>query len=196
MRILKILCLFLLIGLQDCNNQEKTNPKTLNFGEFNWTVTIPENFNPIKESEWNRTKQKGEDAIEKTIGEDISNKAVTLFAYKNGQFNNIEANWQPFDVEIDGEYLETYSEVNKLLYQTFETQMPDAKLDSISSTQKISGLEFLRFDITIDFPNGMKMKSIGFSRLFDKKEFTMSVTSVDEKNGKIMFDALLNSKFE
>jgi len=82
-----------------------------------------------------------------------------------------------------------------MLYQTFETQMPKAKLDSISSTQKISGLVFQRFDITVDFPNGMKMKSIGFSRLFNKKEFTMNITSVDEKIGKIMLNAFLNSKF-
>lgn len=196
MRILKILCLVLLIGFQSCNSQTKSNPKTVIIEEFKWTVTIPENFNSIEESEWNKMEEKGEDAIEKTIGEDIINQAVTLFAYKNGQFNNFEANWQPFDVEIDGEYLETYSEVNKMLYKTFETQMPKAKLDSISSTQKISGLVFHRFDITVDFPNGMKMKSIGFSRLFDKKEFTMNITSVDEKIGKIMLDAFLNSKFE
>ncbi|PKG42882.1 hypothetical protein CXF67_07945 [Psychroflexus sp. MES1-P1E] len=196
MRILKILCLFLLIGFQSCNSQTKSDPETLKIEEFNWTIDIPENFEPINQKEWNKTLKKGIDAIENTFDEKVDNQAVTIFTYKNGQFNNFEANWQPFDVEIDGEYLETYSEVNKILYQTFETQMPKAKLDSISSTQKISGLDFQRFDITIDFPNGMKMKSIGFSRLFDKKEFTMNISSVDEKIGKKMLDAFLNSKFE
>jgi len=196
MRILKILCLFLLIGFQSCNSQTKSDPETLKIEEFNWTLDIPENFEPINQKEWNKTLKKGIDAIENTFDEKVDNQAVTIFTYKNGQFNNFEANWQPFDVEIDGEYLETYSEVNKMLYQTFETQMPKAKLDSISSTQKISGLQFQRFDITIDFPNGMKMKSIGFSRLFDKKEFTMNITSVDEKIGKKMLDAFLNSTFK
>ncbi|WP_257984629.1 hypothetical protein [Psychroflexus sp. MES1-P1E] len=193
---MKILCLFLLIGFQSCNSQTKSDPETLKIEEFNWTIDIPENFEPINQKEWNKTLKKGIDAIENTFDEKVDNQAVTIFTYKNGQFNNFEANWQPFDVEIDGEYLETYSEVNKILYQTFETQMPKAKLDSISSTQKISGLDFQRFDITIDFPNGMKMKSIGFSRLFDKKEFTMNISSVDEKIGKKMLDAFLNSKFE
>ena len=196
MRIFKIFYLVLLIGFQSCNSQTKSNPKTVTIEEFNWTVTIPENFTAIEESEWNETEQKGQDAVEKTIGEEIINQAVTLFTYKNGQFNNFEANWQPFDVEIDGEYLEACSEVNRILYQTFETQMPKAKLDSISSTKKINGLEFQRFDVTIDFPNGIKMKSISFSRLFNKKEFTTNITFVDEKIGKIMLDAFLNSKFE
>tara|TARA_B110000259_G_C13937080_1_gene371257 strand:+ start:685 stop:909 length:225 start_codon:yes stop_codon:yes gene_type:complete len=74
--------------------------------------------------------------------------------------------------------------------------MPKAKLDSISSTQNISGLEFQRFDVKVDFPNGMKMESISFSRLFDKKEFTVYIIAVDEKIGKQMLDAFLNSKFE
>ena len=82
------------------------------------------------------------------------------------------------------------------MYHTFETQIPKTKLDSISSTQKISGLEFQRFDVTVDFPNGMKMKSIGFSRLFDKQEFTVNITAVEEKIGKKILDAFLNSKFE
>ena len=194
MRTLKTLCFILLIGFQSCNSQSKS--KIINIEGFNWTVTIPENFNPIDNNEWNKLEKKGEDAIEKAIGEDIINEAVTIFVYKNGQFNNFEANWQPFDVEIDGDYMETYSEVNKILYETFETQIPNAKLDSISSIQKVSRFDFHRFDITIDFENGMKMKTIGFSRLFEKKEFTMNITYVDEKIGKKMLDAFLNSQFK
>ncbi|WP_298790102.1 hypothetical protein [uncultured Allomuricauda sp.] len=189
-------CIILLLLFSSCDSQTKSDVKTLKIEEFNWTINIPENFEPINQNEWNKTLKKGMDAIENTLEEEVDNQAVTIFSYKNGQFNNFEANWQPFDVEIDGDYLETYSEVNSMIYQTFKTQIPDAKLDSISSIQKVNGLEFQRFDISIDFPNGIKMKTIGFSRLFDKKEFTMNITSVDEKIGSKMLDAFLNSKFE
>ncbi len=195
MRTSKTISLILWIGLISCNCQTESGP-TLNIEEFNWTVTIPENFNSVKASDWNKIEKKGEVAIEKTIGEDIINEAVTIFIYKNEQYNTFEANWQPFDAEIDGEYSETFSEVNKIIYRTFETQIPNAKLDSISSMQKVSGLDFHRFDIAIDFPNGIKMKTIGFSRLFGKKEFTMNITYVDEQIGKKMLDAFLNSEFE
>jgi len=179
-----------------CNSETKSDIKALKIEEFNWTVNIPEDFEPMNQEEWNKTVKKGIDAIENTFELEIDNQAVTIFIYKNGQFNNFEANWQPFDIEIDGNYLETYSEVNDMIYQTFEIQIPDAKLDSISSIQKVNGLEFQRFDISIDFPNGIKMKIIGFSRLFGKKEFTMNMTSVDDEIGQKMLDAFLNSKFE
>jgi len=188
--------IILLLLFSSCNSETKSDIKALKIEEFNWTVNIPEDFEPMNQEEWNKTVKKGIDAIENTFELEIDNQAVTIFIYKNGQFNNFEANWQPFDIEIDGNYLETYSEVNDMIYQTFEIQIPDAKLDSISSIQKVNGLEFQRFDISIDFPNGIKMKIIGFSRLFGKKEFTMNMTSVDDEIGQKMLDAFLNSKFE
>lgn len=192
---LKITCLFLFLGLYSCTSQTETNSKTIHNKDFNWTITIPENFNSIDEKDWNKTQQKGKDAIEKTFGEEMINQATTIFTFKNGQFNNFEANYQPYDIEIDGNYLETYHDVNEMLYQTLETQIPQAKLDSISSTQKISGLEFQRFDVVVHFPNGIKMKTTGFSRLFGKKEFTLNITAVNDKIRQQMLDAFLNSKF-
>lgn len=195
MKIVKILSLVLFIGIQCCFSQTNSKPKVVNIKEFNWKVTIPKNFALIDGKEWDKVEKRGEKAIEDTFGEGIINQATTLFAYKNGQFNIFEANWQPFDSKLDGDYLETYSEVNKMIYQTFEAQMPKAKLDSISSTQKISGLKFRRFDITINLPNGMILKIIGFSRLFDKKEFTVNITFIDEKIGEKMLDAFQKSRF-
>ncbi|PKH52606.1 hypothetical protein CXF68_18705 [Tenacibaculum sp. Bg11-29] len=186
----------LLLLFLSCNSLAESDLETLKIEDFNWTVNIPENFKPINKEEWNKTLTKGINAIENTFEQEVENQAVTIFTYKNGQFNNFEANWQPFDFKIDGDYLETYSGVNKMIYQTIETQMPDAKLDSVSSTQKVNGLKFQRFDISIDLPNGIKMRTIGFSRLFNKKEFTMNITSVDEKIEQKMLDAFLNSKFE
>lgn len=192
MKTQKIVYLLLIITFLSCNSDSET----LKIEEFNWTVSIPENFEPINKEEWNKTLNKGINAIENTFDEKVENNAVTLFTYKNGQYNNFEANWQPFDVEIDGAYLDTYAEINKMLYQTYENQIPDAKLDSVSSIQNVSGLEFHRFDVNIEYPNGIKMKTIGFSRLFDKKEFTMNITAVDKTIEQQMLDAFLSSKFE
>lgn len=196
MKIIKVAFIILIITFISCKSKTSSDSETLIIEEFNWTVRVPENFEPIDQETWDRTVRRGENAIESTFDQEMENEAETIFTYTNGQFNNFEANWQPFDIEIDGEYLDTYSEVNKMLYQTFETQIPNAKLDSVSSTQEIDGLEFQRFDVTIDLPNGIKMKSMGFSRLFGKKEFTMNITSVDEKIEKQMLEAFLNSKFE
>ena len=188
--------LILLLLFSSCNSLTESDSETLKIDAFNWTVNIPNNFVPINQDEWNKKITKGMIAIEKTFEQPVDNQAVTIFAYKNGKFNVFEANWQPYDIEVDGNYLESCNEINKMIFQTFESQLPDAKFDSISSVQKISGLIFQRFDIVIDYPNGIKMNTISFSRLFDKKEFTMNITSVDEEIGQKMLDAFLNSKFK
>ena len=196
MKILNIVCLILIITLQSCKSQTRTESETLTIEEFHWTVTIPENFEPINPEEWNKQLNKGKTAMENAIELEIENNAVTIFTYRNEQFSNFEANWQPFDTEVDGDYLETSSAVNEMLYQTLVSQMPDAKLDTVSSIQKVSGLEFRRFDIVMDLPNGLKMKTKRFSRLFDKKEFTVNITSGNQKVGQKMLDAFLTSTFE
>lgn len=195
MNSFKIILISLFIVLQSCNSSTSSDNKSITVEDFNWEITIPEGFEPINENDWDKTLDKGLEMMEESAGESIENLAKTNFTYKEGQFNNFESNWQPFDVEVDGDYSESNREVNKFIFQTFEDQMPDAKLDSSSSKQVVSGLEFYRFDISIDLPNGIKMKTTGFSRLFNKKELTVNITYVDEEIGEKMLNAFQNSTF-
>lgn len=190
------LCFFLVFAFQQGNCQSSNVSDTLNITEFKWTVVVPENFQPVNQEDWNKELQKGMDLLEDTYDEEIENQSVTLFIYKNGQFNTFEANWQPYDVQVDGDYMETYADVNKVIYKAFEEQLVGTKLDSLTTVQDVSGLQFNRFDVALDFPNGMKLKAISFSRLFDKKELTLNITYIDEKLGEKVMEAFLNSKFD
>jgi len=195
MNSIKIISLFLIISLQSCFGQKKSTPKTIKIEEFNWTVTIPENFHLTSEAILDNHLKKGLEIIEKNLGEEIINQAVTIFSFNNGDFNNLEALWQPYDVGVDGDYMELYTEVNEIIYKTLETQMPEVKLDSVTTSQKICGLDFLRFDMDIDYLNGLEMKIINFTRLFSEKEFTFNITYMDEQIGEKMINAFLESKF-
>lgn len=188
--------LFFLLLLTSCTGQTKTEPKTLYNEDFKWTITIPENFINVSPQEWAKIQNKGLDAIENTYGEDVINQAKIIFVFKNADFNYMESNYQPFDVEVDGDYLESCIGVNEILFETFKTQMPNAKIDSISSVETISNLDFQTFKMKIDFPNGMTMHSQLYSRLFDKKEFSVNIMYVDEKQGKKMIEAWTKSKFK
>lgn len=188
--------LFLLLLLSSCTGQTKTEPKTLYNEDFKWTITIPENFINVSPQEWAKMQNKGLDAVENTYGEEVINQAKIIFVFKNADFNYMESNYQPFDVEVDGDYLESCKGVNEILFETFKTQMPNAKIDSISSVEKISNLNFQTFKMKINFPNGMTMHSQMYSRLFDKKEFSVNVMYVDEKQGGKMIEAWTKSKFE
>ncbi len=167
------------------------------FSDFKWTVTIPEGLLPMNVESWNELKSKGQATIENTFDEDLENQAITIFVYQSGQGNTYEANWQSFDSKIDGDYLESVKKVNEILYKTFKTQLPaTVKLDSTSSVQNVSGLDFQRFDLNIVLSEKLTLKTIGFSRLFDDKEFTVNITYLDEKIGQKLLESFLNSKFQ
>ncbi len=182
------------ITIQSCNGQ--TSPKKEIYNkDFNWTITIPEKFQNVSAEEWAKMQNKGADAIEKTYDEKVINRAKTIFVFKSDQLNYLESNYQPFDIEIDGDYLESCKNVNNILYETFKTQMPDIKIDSISTTEKIDNLEFQTFKMKVEYPNKMILNFLMFSRLFDKKEFSVNIMYVDNNKGQQMLESVRKSKF-
>ena len=183
----------ILLLFQNCNGQ-KTETKFYD-KDFKWSILIPKGFTQVSEKEWSENQQKGENAIEKTTGEEVINEAKTIFVFKTDDMNYFEANYQPFDIKIDGDYLENNKNVNNTIYQTFKDNMPNAKIDTLSSTEKIDNLIFYKHETKIHLPNNQILDMIMYSKLFDKKEFTVNIMFVDPKRGKEMIDAWKNSKF-
>jgi len=188
--------LVLLLLLSGCDGQTKIDPQKIYNDEFKWSIVIPENFTNVSPADLEKLQNKGADAIENTYGEEVVNQAKKIFAFKNADFNYLESNYQPFDIEVDGDYLESCKNVNEIYYETFKTQMPDAVIDSSTGVEKISGLDFQTFKVKINLQNGMTMHALMYSRLFDKKEFSVNIFYVDDKQGEKMISAWTNSKFE
>jgi hypothetical protein len=182
--------------LTSCNGQTKTEKNTIYNNDFKWTITIPAGFDTVSSADWTKMQNRGADAIEKTYDTKVENNAKTLFVFRNDQVNYFESNYQPFDSTQDGNYLESFREVNKMIFGTFEAQMKDAKLDSASSIQTINGLVFQTFKIDITLPNKMVLKMLMYSRLFGKNEFTVNIMTLDRNKEKELLDSWLNSKFE
>jgi hypothetical protein len=187
---ISIVALFI---FQNCKLQ--VNKQEIYNKDFEWKISIPENFENVSPKQWKKMQNKGVDAIEKTYDTTIENIAKTIFVFKMNEFNYFESNYQPFDTEIDGEYLESCKNVNELLYGTFAAQMPETKVDTASTTETIDDLVFQKFKVKVQYPNGMILNLIMFSRLFDKKEFTVNIMYVDKEKGEIMLDAWRKSTF-
>jgi hypothetical protein len=182
------------IIFQSCNGQ--TTPKKEFYNkDFNWRIIIPENFQNVSAEEWTKMQNKGADAIEQTYDEKVINQAKTIFVFKSDQLNYFESNSQPFDTEIDGDYLASCKNVNNILYETFKTQIPDIKIDSISTIEKIDNLEFQTFKMKLEYPNKVKMNVLMYSRLFGKEEFSVNIMYVDNKKGEQMLESWRKSKF-
>lgn len=185
---------FLVILLGGCKG--KTIPKREIYNEdFKWTITLPENFEQVNEEEWARMQHKGADAIEQTIGEQVINQAKTIFVFKSDKMNYFESNYQPFDTLTDGDYLTSWRMVNDILYETFKTQVPDVKIDTVKNVENIDGLEFQTFKIRAEYPNKMVLNILMFSRLFNKREFTVNISFMDKAKGAQMLQAWKESKF-
>ncbi len=195
MRIFLVAAVGLSLTLQSCNGQTQSKKKEVYNKDFNWTITIPQNFDTVSANEWARLQNKGLDALEKTYEGKVENNASTILVFKNDQFNYFESNYQPFDSAANGNYLESFRKVNDIFYGTIKAQMPDAKIDSASSTAVISGLTFQTYKAIIYFPNKMVMEFWMYSRLFDKREFTVNIMTVDKQKQKALLDAWKNSKF-
>ena len=187
-----LICLTILI--QNCNGQTTTK-KEIHNKDFNWTITIPENFENVSSEEWQKIQNKGADAIEKTYEEEVVNQSKTIFVFKSAQMNYFEANYQPFDTATDGNYLESCKNVYTVFYETFKTQMPGIKIDTTITVEKIDNLEFQTFKVKVEYSNKMVLNILIFSRLFDKKEFSVNILFVDKLKGEKMLDSWMKSKF-
>ncbi|WP_010134010.1 hypothetical protein [Ochrovirga pacifica] len=185
-----------IIGFLLLTSCSKEKVRVIENEDFKWTVTIPKNFRELSDSEWDKVENKGMDAFENVYGEEVENRATTLFAYKSGQFQTFESNFQIHDLEEDGNYYESNREVNKMTFETLKETMPNAILDSVSSKEMIDGLEFDRFQMNIDFQNGIEMTTVGYSRLFNDKDFTINIVYTKENVGKELIENILTSKFE
>jgi hypothetical protein len=192
----KRILLILIIGFLMLTSCEKEEVKIIVNDDFNWTVTIPKNFRELSEGEWDKVEDKGIDVFEDLYGEEVESKATLLFAYKKGDFQSFQSYYKIHDLETDEDYSKSNHELNKLMYKAFEEMVPNGKLDSIASVTIINGLEFNRFDVIIDFPDGMKMTTVDFSRLFNDKDVTINIVYTNKNVGKKLIENILNSKFE
>ncbi|MBX2914089.1 MAG: hypothetical protein KF856_02335 [Cyclobacteriaceae bacterium] len=188
------LLFILVVFFQNCNGQ-KTAKQEIHNKDFNWTITIPENFENLSSADWTKMQNKGTDAIEKTFEGKVINQSKTIFVFKSDQLNYFESNYQPYDPSVDGDYLESCKAVNEILYETFKAQMPGVKIDTTRTVEQIDNLEFQTLTMKVEYPNKMVLTLLMFSRLFDKREFTVNIMFVDKLKGQKMLDSWRQSKF-
>ena len=164
--------------------------------EFNWHITIPDNFKSLSADDYTKLQQKGLSAMEKTTDSKIENHSTPIFAFRADQLHYFESNSQPFDIAKDGNYAEVSKDVYNVLFETFKQQMPSAKLDSSVSTEVIDKLTFIRLNISITLPNKVVINMLMYNRLFDKKELTVTMMFVDKDKGALLLNAWRSSRFE
>jgi len=57
-------------------------------------------------------------------------------------------------------------------------------------------MEFDTFEINFNYPNGERLTTKSFRRLFGNNRFTINIVYKDEAIGKELITSIINSKFE
>lgn len=163
--------------------------------EFNWRMDFPEGFQTVSAAEDAQYQQKGKEMMEKAMDMEIENRTKLLFSLKNDDFNHMEANYQPFDEAVDGDYSESVQLVAEAMIQTLSAQIPRERIKSELVKETIGALSFHVIRITVSIPNKFDMQMHMYSRLFEKKELAVNLIYVDAQKGKLMLDAWKKSTF-
>jgi hypothetical protein len=154
--------------------------------DFGWTMMVPAAFKAVSDAEVKRINQKGKVAIEETIDQEIPLNTKAIFNYRKDFMHYMEANYQPYDVKKDGAYLETNRAIYDVVYQTFEREMPDAKIDTAQEFETVNGLQFSRFKVKIRLDAKFQIKMYMYNHLFGNKDLTVTFMFVDAKIGDEM----------
>lgn len=171
--------------------------KTYNFKEIGWTIKLPAGFKELTAAEDAAKNQRGKEMMEDVADAkmDIS-EMKTLFSATKNTHNYMNATITPFDPERDGDWDESVVAVKELLYRTFEEKMPQAKLDSVSSTVTIDGIKFDKFKVTVTIESKMAFNMFMLAKLYKGYNFGITYLCLDDKTQKDVEAVLNNSTFK
>lgn len=172
---------------------QQAPPRQVYNKEFDWSITIPANFDIVSEAAMKAMEKKGMDALENTMGEKIIDQTKKIFVFNRGPQNYFESRYQPYDNK-DDDYIEVCLGLNNILYETFQNQFPESTIDTVQTVEKVDGLEFQVFRMNVHIKQ-MTISTLMYSRLFGNKDLTVSLVYLDAATGKEMLDAWRGSKF-
>lgn len=175
--------------------QTHKNEKKIYIKDFKWTITIPESFDSINAIEWERLKNVGRSETFKATGVTVTPSSKTILTFKKQKFNYIDASYTIIDYTDKEEYLDILKYGTSVIYNTFKAKLPNSKLDTLYSEEKIDGLLFQTFKLIINVSKSQTIEVRSYSRIFSDKQLVINITADNEENLKLLLNAWENSKF-
>lgn len=187
--------LFLALANLCCSAQDSI--KTYTFKEVGWTVKLPPGFKELSAAEDAAKNKKGKELMEDVAKTEIDvSELRTLFSATKNTHNYINSTVTPYNPEVDGDWRETLGFVKEMLYQTFKEKMPDAAVDTASSSMIIDGIRFDKFRVTITIDKKVIFTSYLLSKLYKGYDFGISYLCLDDKTLRDVEGTLHSSKFK
>jgi len=177
--------------------EEKVEGKSYTNQEIGWTIEIPNGWTIIDIEKINEKNKKGLKALEKTMETEIDYSGLkNLISLQKDQFNIFQSSSEPFELEYEGEWEKNNLAIKEIIYTTYLNQ--GMKADStVTTIEKIDGLDFQRYGFTIYSPKGeVILKQIIFSRLINGYAFGVNINYNNDKDRDELLKVFRNSKFK
>jgi hypothetical protein len=191
MRIIVIILANVVTLLSINNSAAQSPPVKLFLKEIGWTVTLPPCFNMLDSAEITSTQDRGKAMLEKANDVELNMSGLKTLASAKKGFNYFDATINSFDPEEDGNYEEAIGEAAVATYRSMAENLPDATIDSVTTSQVIDGLRFEKFEMTIKISPQVTMTMIVLSKYYKGFDFGISYLYLDEgtrKDFEEMFD--------
>ncbi|HTQ27227.1 MAG TPA: hypothetical protein VMI35_03830 [Puia sp.] len=186
-----LLLIFSLLSLA-----QKTN-RTHTFRVVDWTIIIPEDFTIMDSASDAALNQKGVKDMEDANGIKVDASATrTLISASKPPHNYFNSTITPYDPVKDGNYDSTCAAVADVVYRTFTTKIPAAKLDTFSRETTIDNLTFHRFEVKATVNSQVIFNLVVLTKYYRGFDFGITYLYQDEKSRDEIERMLAASKFK
>jgi hypothetical protein len=166
------------------------------FQEVGWTVTIPAGFKIIDSATNAALNAKGEKEIEESNNMKIAkSETKTFFTATKEPHDYVGSTITAFDPKKDGDFSANIQNVKELTYKTFMTQMPNAKIDSSTTSATIDGLNFDKYRISVTMDGKVLVNMFLLSKYYKGYDFNITYVCFDDNSKDLVESSLNNSKF-
>lgn len=187
---------FIGLMLMTACSSNHNEPKTYTLKEVGWTVTVPPDFKVADSAKTADQMQQGKKAIEQSTDTKVDMSATKTLLNATKGHNTINVTITSFDSTKDGDYATTNQATKDIVYRTFFNQMPDAIIDSNSSSTVIGGLDFDQFHINVKAKGQTIFNMYVLSRLYKGYIFGITYLYVDEASKRELEIMLDGSQFQ
>ena len=197
MKIFK-LCTFLLflVFLKSCAQEKQESIKIVD-KSTGFQIVLPPNFSRLSESEKSKKLNQGKDKIDELFESDIDLSGVgEAQLFKVDETNYFIFSVQDFDPKVDGDYLDAINKTNSMVIDAYKKAYPDKEMTYKTISEKVDGVKFIKFILTMKLSERTTMNVINYNKLFGTKDFIASIIFTNMENGRKMEEAFRNAKFK
>lgn len=167
------------------------------FKQIGWTIKVLPDFKPLDSATSAKAIAKGKAMVEGTMKREVNMSHLTnLINVSKEKFNNLDANLT-LSPSINEKNWQTVDDSSKtIFYKTFVNQMPNAKIDSLSSTKTIDGIRFKAFNVDIAISNDIAIHTCFMTTFHNEMYFAITYVYINDNYGKEILRMIDESKFD